>query len=95
MGLKRNGFKTGSLLDRIPNGSIISMVRPNYEVKKWIGTNLNITHQSIALRKDGKLYLRHASQLKKEVIDESFTEYFAKYTANSTLKGFNVQQPIF
>lgn len=84
-----------ALLDRIPNGSIISMVRPDYDVKKWIGTNLNITHQSIALRKDGKLFLRHASQLKKEVTDEDFIEYFGKYNASSSLKGFNVQQPNF
>ena len=84
-----------ALLDRIPNGSIISMVRPDYDVKKWIGTNLNITHQSIAVRKDGQLFLRHASQLKKEVTDEDFIEYFAKYRDHATLKGFNVQQAHF
>lgn len=84
-----------ALLDRIPNGSIISMVRPDYDVTQWIGTNLNITHQSIALRKDGQLFLRHASQLKKEVTDEDFVAYFEKYRSSATLKGFNVQQPNF
>ncbi len=84
-----------ALLDRIPSGSIISMVRPNYDVKQWIGTNLNVTHQSIAIRKDGQLYLRHASQLQRKVVDERFTDYFSKYLINSSLKGFNIQQPTF
>lgn len=80
-----------ALLKRIPSGSVISMVRPDYNVKKWIGTNMNITHQSIAIRKHGTLYLRHASLVKNEVVDENFVEYFAKYRTSPTLKGFNVQ----
>lgn len=80
-----------TLLDRIPSGSIISMVRPDYNVKKWIGTNMNVTHQSIAIRKKGTLFLRHASQLKKEVTDEDFVEYFSRYIKSPSLKGFNVQ----
>lgn len=84
-----------ALLDRIPSGSVISMIRPDYDVKRWIGTNLNVTHQSIAIRKNDRLYLRHASQLKKAVVDEEFTTYFSKYLLNSSLKGFNIQQPTF
>ncbi|REG84361.1 N-acetylmuramoyl-L-alanine amidase-like domain-containing protein [Marinomonas pollencensis] len=84
-----------ALLKRIPNGSVISMVRPNYQVKQWIGTNMNITHQAIAIHKKGRLYIRNASLLKKEVVDQDFVTYFSRYLENSSLKGFNVQLPTF
>ncbi|MEP0071088.1 MAG: N-acetylmuramoyl-L-alanine amidase-like domain-containing protein [Marinomonas sp.] len=80
-----------SILDRIPSGSVISMVRPNWELKQWIGTNMNVSHQGFAIRKEGQLLLRHASVLHKKVIDENFVDYFSRYTSASSLKGFNVQ----
>lgn len=80
-----------SILDRIPSGSVISMVRPNWELKQWIGTNMNVSHQGFAIRKEGQLLLRHASVLHKKVIDEDFMDYFSRYTSASSLKGFNVQ----
>ena len=80
-----------SLLDRIPSGSIISMVRPNWDIKKWIGTNMNVSHQSIAIRKGDTLFLRHASQTHKKVMDVDFLEYFAQYKPTSSLQGFNIQ----
>ncbi|MFT2099413.1 N-acetylmuramoyl-L-alanine amidase-like domain-containing protein [Marinomonas sp. 2405UD66-6] len=80
-----------SILDRIPSGSVISMVRPNWELKQWIGTNMNVSHQGFAIRKEGQLLLRHASVLHKKVIDEDFVDYFSRYTSTSSLKGFNVQ----
>ena len=80
-----------ALLDRIPSGSVISMVRPDWPLKQWIGTNMNVSHQGIVIRKDGVLYLRHASLTYKKVIDESFVDYFSQYSPDSSLKGFNVQ----
>lgn len=86
-----NSHINQALLDRIPSGSVISIVRPDYDVKQWIGTNMNITHQAIALRRDGILYLRHASQLQREVIEQPFVEYFSHYVLSPTVKGFNIQ----
>jgi hypothetical protein len=83
------------LLNRIPTGSVISMVRPDYSVKQWIGTNMNITHQAIAIQKNGRLYIRNASLIKKEVVDQDFVDYFSRYLESSSLKGFNVQFPTF
>ncbi|ETX10818.1 hypothetical protein MUS1_12640 [Marinomonas ushuaiensis DSM 15871] len=80
-----------SLLDRIPSGSVITMVRPDWVLKKWIGTNMNVSHQGFAIRKDGQLFLRHASVLHQKVVDENFVDYFSHYSASSSLKGFNVQ----
>ncbi|MCW8355340.1 DUF1460 domain-containing protein [Marinomonas pontica] len=42
-----------ALLDRIPSGSVISMVRPNWALKDYIGTNMNVSHQALAIRKEG------------------------------------------
>jgi hypothetical protein len=67
------------------------MVRPDWPLKQWIGTNMNVSHQGIVIRKDGVLYLRHASLTYKKVIDESFVDYFSQYSPESSLKGFNVQ----
>jgi hypothetical protein len=80
-----------SLLDRIPSGSVITMVRPDWALKKWTGTNMNVSHQGFAIRKDGQLFLRHASVLYQKVIDEDFVDYFSRYSTASSLKGFNVQ----
>jgi len=80
-----------TLLDRIPSGSVISMVRPDWSLKQWIGTNMNVSHQGIAIRKNGELFLRHASLTHKKVVDENFAEYFSHYSnGTSSLKGFNV-----
>jgi hypothetical protein len=80
-----------ALLDRIPSGSVINMVRPNWQLKDVIGTNMNVSHQAIAIRKNGELYLRHASQTHMNVMDVGLLEYFSQYTSASSLKGFNVQ----
>ncbi|RBP82594.1 DUF1460 domain-containing protein [Marinomonas rhizomae] len=79
-----------ALLDRIPSGSLISMVRPDWPLKQYIGTNMNVSHQGLAIRKNGKLFLRHASLTHKKVTDEGFAEYFSHYPDASSLKGFNV-----
>lgn len=81
-----------ALLARIPSGSVISVVRPDWALKKWIGTNMNISHQGFAIRKNGRLYLRHASQENGQVMDVDFAEYFSAYLAWSSIKGFNVLQ---
>ncbi len=78
-----------NIIQRIPHGSIISMVRPNWDLKKYIGTHLNVSHQGIAITKKDGLYLRHAST-KGTVREESFIEYFKRYRKSKTLKGFNV-----
>lgn len=84
-------FKNPNLLKRIPNNSIISIVRPNWDLKKVIGTNLNVSHQGLAIIKNGTLYYRHAtSSESKKVIDTTFKEYFKRYLNSPTVKGVNI-----
>jgi len=80
-----------ALLDRIPSGSVVNMVRPNWPLKQYIGTNMNVSHQGLAIRKNGTLFLRHASVIHKKVLDENFVDYFSNFSSTSSLKGFNVQ----
>ncbi|MFC1743542.1 N-acetylmuramoyl-L-alanine amidase-like domain-containing protein [Candidatus Riflebacteria bacterium] len=79
------------LLSSIPTGVIINIVRPDWDLRGLIGTKLLISHQLLGIRKnDGKLYVRHASSLKKKVVEESFLKYLGKYQKSYSIKGINI-----
>ncbi|NRA46124.1 MAG: DUF1460 domain-containing protein [Oligoflexales bacterium] len=79
-----------ALINKIPNGAIINVVRPNWNLRKSIGTNLNVSHQGIAIWKQGVLYFRHASSKHGKVIDSHFAKTFKTYLTSPTIKGINV-----
>lgn len=85
-------LKNPQILNSIPNGSIISMVRPNLDLTSTIGTHLNVTHQGIALWKDGSLIYRHASLEFGKVMDTPLLHYLGKYTLDGRKVGINVQK---
>ncbi|WP_353669287.1 N-acetylmuramoyl-L-alanine amidase-like domain-containing protein [Marinomonas sp. THO17] len=87
-----NGQINQALLDRIPTPSVISMVRPTRHLKDIIGTNMIVSHQGFLYRREGQLFIRHASVRHQRVMDEDFLDYFFHYTEGSSLKGFNVQK---
>ena len=85
-------FKNPQYIKLIPHGSIMNIVRPNWDLKDTIGTNLNVSHQGIAIWNRGKLYYRHASSYPHRIVkDTAFSEYFKKYLDSETLKGINLQ----
>jgi hypothetical protein len=79
------------LFDQIPNGAIIEIVRPNWDLHQYIGTALNISHLGFAIRKKDQLYFRQASSEYGKVIDVPLTQYLAKAKNSPTIKGINVQ----
>jgi len=86
-------FSNRQILNSIPNGAIINIVRPNWDLTDSIGTHLNVSHQGIAIWNRGKLYYRHASSFPHKIVkDTAFTEYFKKYLDSETLKGINIQE---
>lgn len=86
-------FKNPQLIKSIPHGSIINIVRPNWDLTDSIGTHLNVSHQGIAIWNYGKLYYRHASSFPHKIVkDTAFKEYFSKYLGSETLKGINIQE---
>ena len=78
---------------QIPSGSIIEIVRPNWNLKKLIGTNLDISHLGFAVRTNKNLMYREASSIEKKVIDVPLIAYLRQYLESDTVKGINVQVP--
>lgn len=80
-----------NLINRIPSGAIISIVRPNWNLKKAIGTTLNISHLGFVFHKtDGTTIFRHASSLKGRVVDVPLVAYLNELQKNPTIKGIHI-----
>jgi hypothetical protein len=79
------------LLNQIPSGSIIEIVRPNWNLTPYIGTHLNVSHLGFALRTEKGLVYREASSVDNKVIDILLVDYLKKYLQSPTVKGINVQ----
>ena len=80
----------GAIFDRIPSGSVVNIVRPNWNLVAAIGTHLNISHQGFAVRKNGVLYFLEASDVLKSVAMIPMTDYLRSYLSSPTIKGINV-----
>lgn len=80
------------LFNQIPSGSIIEIVRPNWDLKETIGTNLNISHLGFAIRTSQGLMFREASSIEHRVIDIPLTTYLKEYRKSDTVKGINIQK---
>ncbi len=78
-----------SLLDRLPEVTVVNFVRPNWDLTASAGTHLNISHQGFLFRKGMKVILRHASTQGK-VEDVSFLEYLEIFRNHPTLKGVHI-----
>lgn len=84
-----------ALLERIPNGSILHIVRMNWGLKEKIGTDLDVSHEGFVIRKaDGVLYFRHASSEKAtmKVTEEPLASYLQRMTTVKTIAGINIVQ---
>lgn len=79
------------LFSQIPDGAIVEIVRPNWDLKKVIGTALNISHLGFVFWIDNQLYFRQASSDKGGVVEVSLIEYLREAKKSPTIKGINVQ----
>nr|WP_040536277.1 N-acetylmuramoyl-L-alanine amidase-like domain-containing protein [Legionella drancourtii] len=79
------------LFAQIPDGAIIEIVRPNWNLREKIGTALNISHLGFAIRHDDQLYFREASSEYGKVVDVPLIEYLQHALESPTIKGINVQ----
>lgn len=78
-----------ALLNKVPQGSLVNFVRPNWDLTEAAGTHQNISHQGFLFWKKAKLYLRHASTTGK-VEDVLFLDYLKKFENHTTLKGIHL-----
>lgn len=58
---KEDLLNRSELIQRIPNGSIFHVVRPNWDLRKAIGTHLDVSHMGFLVWDQGVLYMLHAS----------------------------------
>ncbi|MFP5384947.1 MAG: N-acetylmuramoyl-L-alanine amidase-like domain-containing protein [Bacteriovoracia bacterium] len=79
------------LLNKIPSGSLVNFVRPNWDLTEVAGTHQNISHQGFLFRKGKVLYLRHASTSGK-VEELPFIDYLKRFLNHSTLKGVHLMK---
>jgi hypothetical protein len=81
------------VLKLIPNGAIVSFVRPNWDLTDAIGTHMNVSHQGIIFQKKNGTYLRHASSSsEKRVMEVPLFDYLKKFENHPTLKGIHLMQ---
>lgn len=86
-------LKRPELLHKIPSGTLVNFVRPNWDLTDIIGTHQNISHQGFLFRKNRILFLRHASSSgEKKVLEIPFIEYLKKFDNHPTLKGIHLMQ---
>lgn len=79
------------LFEQIPNASIIEIVRPNWNLREKIGTNLNVSHLGFAFWHNGTLYFRQASSEYGKIVQIPLIDYLRKTLASPTIKGINIQ----
>lgn len=79
------------LFAQIPDGAIIEIVRPNWDLRQQIGTALNVSHLGFAIWNKGVLYFREASSEYKKVVDVPLIKYLEQVQKSPTIKGINIQ----
>jgi hypothetical protein len=79
------------IFKQIPNGVVIEIIRPNWDLRDKIGSHLNVSHLGFGFWHDGVLIFRNASTLKGQVVDQSLAEYLRATLQSPTIKGINIQ----
>ena len=90
----KNGQPNQALFDRIPDGVIVEIARPDWDLRKDIGTKLDLSHMGLALRIHGDLIFRQASTVEKKVADVPLATYLARYLKSPTVKGIHLEKII-
>ena len=67
-----DGTPHHKIFNQIPHASIIEIIRPNWNLKEKIGTNLHVSHIGFAIRTDEGLMYRQASSEEKAGYRYSF-----------------------
>jgi len=87
----KDGKENNYLFKQIPNAAIIEIIRPNWDLSKEIGTNLNVSHLGFAIWENDELLFRQASSTEHKVIDVPLIDYLRNALKSPTIKGINVQ----
>jgi Protein of unknown function (DUF1460) len=80
------------ILNQIPNGAIMEIVRPQWNIEKQIGTQLDISHLGFLIYKKNTIYFRNASSRHQKVIDQKLEDYLVKCLKSPTIKGIHIEK---
>lgn len=79
-------------VDVFPEYCLITIVRPNWDIRERIGTHLNISHLGFAfkdqIQKQIKFY--HATIIAHKVVQQTLQEYMQAHIDSPTIRGINV-----
>jgi hypothetical protein len=79
------------IFNQIPNGAILEIVRPDWDLEQQIGTRLNISHLGFVFRKNGQLIFRAATSSHHRIMDCPLVDYLRETRKSPTIKGINIQ----
>lgn len=79
------------LFAQILDGSIIEIVRPNWDLQAQIGTHLDVSHMGFVVHTPAGIMFRQASSIEKRVVDQPLIDYLRDCLDNPTIQGINVQ----
>lgn len=95
-------LKTQDILDHwedfqknIPDQSIVVIVRPNWQVKDKVGTNMNESHLGFALKHGNILHFVHATSVKGMVVQDELKTYLEGTLKSPTIGGIRVFEILF
>lgn len=80
------------IFQQIPQGAIIEIVRPQWNLEGKIGTQLDVSHLGFAIWKNNVLYFRNASSVYHQVFDEKLENYLKKTLDSPTIKGIHIEK---
>ncbi len=89
----KSGQANQSLFKQIPNGAIIEIIRPNWDLTQQIGTHLNVSHLGFAIWKNNVLMFRAASSVDHCVMDVPLIDYLFAAQKSPPIGGINIQMP--
>ncbi|WP_367607062.1 N-acetylmuramoyl-L-alanine amidase-like domain-containing protein [Legionella sp. W05-934-2] len=89
--LDKNDELNMKVVRQIPNGAIMEIVRPNWNLRDKIGTNLHISHLGFIFWHDNHPYFLHASSESKKVVKVPLKTYLHEMKKSPTIKGINLQ----
>lgn len=77
--------------DKMPEYSIVNIVRPDWNLKEKIGTNLNTSHLGFAIKNSAQqLSFYHATSVAKKVVKLPLLDYVTQLQDSPTIGGVNV-----
>ena len=80
---------------QIPTGSVLQIIRPNWNTKERIGTDMVISHLGFVFVHNNQLRFRHASSTQKAVVDNSLISYLRTAKQSPTIKGIHIEKITF